>query len=320
MIGFQTSTWCSASCRLPARRWTDRCRAGGRCAGRGPPAFERLEPGEQPPVPYIMAVGGSTRSCRPQTVPATLFMPCSPSGRRVRRNKARPGPAPDSSIARVLVAVACWALSALGAAAQGGVESDRAALEAFYDATGGAGWTDSTNWKTSAPLGEWHGVTTDTAGRVTRLELQDNGLVGSIPPALGSLTNLLWLQLGSNALTGPIPDALGSLASLQLLFLYRNDLTGPLPAWEPDRASVAPRLRQRPDRADPGRPGEPGASAVAVRGRERVDRPGPGVVGEPGPPPAAGALPYRVDRSVAGSPGTAAGPRDAAPVLCLGVR
>ncbi len=129
------------------------------------------------------------------------------------------------------MAVACWALSALGAAAQGGVESDRAALEAFYDATGGAGWTDSTNWKTSAPLGEWHGVTTDTAGRVTRLELQDNGLVGSIPPALGSLTNLLWLQLGSNALTGPIPDALGSLASLQLLFLYRNDLTGPLPAW-----------------------------------------------------------------------------------------
>ena len=33
--------------------------------------------------------------------------------------------------------------------------SDRAALEALYDATGGASWTDGTNWKTSAPLGEW---------------------------------------------------------------------------------------------------------------------------------------------------------------------
>ncbi len=128
------------------------------------------------------------------------------------------------------MAVACWPLSAPGAVAQGGVESDRAALEALYDATGGAGWTESANWKTPAPLGEWRGVTTDTDGRVTQLYLQDNGLVGSIPPALGSLTNLLDLRLDFNALTGPIPDALGSLASLELLFLASNDLTGPIPA------------------------------------------------------------------------------------------
>ena len=44
---------------------------------------------------------------------------------------------------------------------QGSVESDRAALEALYDATSGPDWTDSTSWKTSAPLGEWYGVTTD---------------------------------------------------------------------------------------------------------------------------------------------------------------
>ena len=43
--------------------------------------------------------------------------------------------------------------------------SDRAALEALYDATAGGSWTDNTNWKTSAPLGAWYGVTTDASGR-----------------------------------------------------------------------------------------------------------------------------------------------------------
>ena len=52
---------------------------------------------------------------------------------------------------------------------------DRAVLEAFYDATGGASWTDSTNWKTSAPLGDWYGVTTDSSDRVTELRLPNNG-------------------------------------------------------------------------------------------------------------------------------------------------
>ena len=62
---------------------------------------------------------------------------------------------------------------------------DRAALEALYDATGGPGWTDSTNWKTSAPIGEWFGVSTDAAGRVTGLNLRGNDLTGSIPAELG---------------------------------------------------------------------------------------------------------------------------------------
>ena len=34
---------------------------------------------------------------------------------------------------------------------------DRAVLEALYDATDGASWTDDTSWKTSAPLDEWRG-------------------------------------------------------------------------------------------------------------------------------------------------------------------
>ena len=61
--------------------------------------------------------------------------------------------------------------------------TDRAVLEAFYDATGGAGWANSTNWKTA--LGEWYGVTTDSNGRVTQLDLGSNHLTGQIPPGRG---------------------------------------------------------------------------------------------------------------------------------------
>ena len=132
---------------------------------------------------------------------------------------------------------------------------DRATLEAFYDATGGTGWTNRTNWKTSAPLGEWFGVTTDGAGRVTELDLRLNGLSGPIPAALEGLANLellnlsgnrltgavpSWLgsmirlrrlDLGGNALTGPIPGALASLVDLEVLYLPGNELTGPIPEW-----------------------------------------------------------------------------------------
>ncbi len=110
------------------------------------------------------------------------------------------------------------------------LQEDRAVLEALYDATGGEGWTDSTNWKTSGPLDEWYGVTTDADGRVSRLDLGGNGLTGSIPVDLESLANLRRLELFSNNLTGPIPSELGSLASLETLDLGGNELTGPIPA------------------------------------------------------------------------------------------
>ena len=49
------------------------------------------------------------------------------------------------------------------------IASDRDALVAFYDATDGPNWRNSANWLTDAPIEEWHGVSTDSAGRVTGL-------------------------------------------------------------------------------------------------------------------------------------------------------
>ena len=126
----------------------------------------------------------------------------------------------------VAVAVALWAGLAAGAAAQGSAETDRVALGALYDATGGPGWADNANWKTSAPLVEWFGVSTDGDGRVRRLRLGGNGLTGTLPGALGDLARLEELSLWENRLTGSLPPSLGRLNNLRNLDISDNDLTG----------------------------------------------------------------------------------------------
>ncbi|SVD71095.1 uncharacterized protein METZ01_LOCUS423949, partial [marine metagenome] len=63
----------------------------------------------------------------------------------------------------------------------------------------------------------------------TRLYLSDNQLTGSIPPEIGSLTNLTRLYLFNNQLTGEIPFEIGDLTNLERLKLHTNQLTGSIP-------------------------------------------------------------------------------------------
>ena len=79
------------------------------------------------------------------------------------------------------------------------------------------------------PLGDWHGVSTDAAGRVVALEVSRNGLVGTIPTEIAQLSNLTRLWLDGNDLHGSIPDQLGNLSSLTHLVLSGNRLTGAIP-------------------------------------------------------------------------------------------
>ena len=107
---------------------------------------------------------------------------------------------------------------------------DRAALVAFYHATGGSNWRPfGSRWLEDGPLILWSGVATDGAGRVTELRLDWNRLSGEIPAELGSLANLERLSLESNDLRGRIPPELGNLASLEYLLLGSNRLTGEIP-------------------------------------------------------------------------------------------
>ena len=124
-------------------------------------------------------------------------------------------------------------ISAVAGSAQGTAQitvsnPDRAALVAFYEATGGRNWVNSENWLTEAPLRDWYGVTM-AGDRVRFLHLRENGLTGRIPPELGRLTRLGALYLDNNALTGPIPPELGRLTGLGALELRSNALTGPIP-------------------------------------------------------------------------------------------
>ena len=119
---------------------------------------------------------------------------------------------------------------ATSAQAQDGVATDKAALVALYNATDGANWTPNTNWTSDEALSSWHGVTTNSDGRVTALALNGNGLDGTLPTALGDLSELEQLDLQDNDLSGALPSELADLTNLTSLLLTESRaLTGALP-------------------------------------------------------------------------------------------
>lgn len=86
------------------------------------------------------------------------------------------------------------------------------------------------NWSAYRPIADWDGVVLTAGGRrVEQLRLEDRGLAGRIPAALGQLTGLRALDLGGNRLGGEIPEALGELTELRELRLDGNRLTGDVP-------------------------------------------------------------------------------------------
>ena len=89
------------------------------------------------------------------------------------------------------------------------------------------GMEGSLNWSDSTPITSWDGITAVSA--VTRVELNNRRLNGSIPPAFRHLTYLQVLDLGTNKLTGSIPGEFGELTGLTHLYLYENKLAGNIP-------------------------------------------------------------------------------------------
>ena len=78
-----------------------------------------------------------------------------------------------------------------------GLMVDCQALLAAKDALRGTG---SLNWGTDTTIADWDGLTTssDPSG-VTKLELSDHDLTGTIPPELGDLSELTHLDLSDNS-------------------------------------------------------------------------------------------------------------------------
>jgi len=105
-------------------------------------------------------------------------------------------------------------------------ETDSLALVALYNATDGSNWTNS--WDLSQPVGTWFGVDV-LNNKVVKIQLNNNNLIGKIPPEIGDLNSLVDLWLSNNQLSGSIPSTIGNLTNLSRLWLYDNQLNGNIP-------------------------------------------------------------------------------------------
>ncbi|KAK7849608.1 receptor protein kinase-like protein zar1 [Quercus suber] len=74
----------------------------------------------------------------------------------------------------------------------------------------------------------WHGVTC-RGDRVVSLSIPNRKLVGSLPAALGNLTELRHVNLRNNKLFGSLPPDLFHARELKTLVLSQNSLSGPIP-------------------------------------------------------------------------------------------
>jgi hypothetical protein len=98
------------------------------------------------------------------------------------------------------------------------------ALGALYTATGGASWTRNSGWTTAAAgtatnYCSFYNVTCG-GGNVLSVVLASNGLVGTMPADLASLTALTALTLSGNTLSGTVPASLLTQIAAVKLVLY----------------------------------------------------------------------------------------------------
>lgn len=143
-------------------------------------------------------------------------------------------------------------------AQEGDVPNDieRAALQAFYNSTNGAEWRENVRWEQedidNYPNSTLSGITIAN-GDITRLNINNFNLQGTLPQEINNLTQLQFLSITYNSgITGEVPDWsslvnltymhlnnlrfsddfpqwIGALTNLQSLYMIDTGLTGKLP-------------------------------------------------------------------------------------------
>ncbi|XP_057789134.1 LRR receptor-like serine/threonine-protein kinase ERECTA, partial [Salvia miltiorrhiza] len=90
------------------------------------------------------------------------------------------------------------------------------------------------NWTSGTSFCTWIGVTCDSRrSRVTKLNISDMGLEGSISQEIGNLSSLAYLDMSGNSFHGRLPKDICShnnLQRLKLLDLSSNKLQGDIPS------------------------------------------------------------------------------------------
>ena len=140
---------------------------------------------------------------------------------------SRPWGSGNKLMVRIREAPDCSTGAVTDTSANPGLARDCEILLVVMDTLRGTG---TLNWDVSSAMATWVGVTiAGSPSRVTRLELANEGLDGSIPEYLGRLLGLTHLDLSRNSLTGAIPAELGRLSNLEALRLSGNSLIGCIP-------------------------------------------------------------------------------------------
>ncbi|PJJ11140.1 hypothetical protein CLU83_4636 [Flavobacterium sp. 1] len=111
-------------------------------------------------------------------------------------------------------------------------QTERDALIAFYNSTGGANWTNHNGWDVTNPSSDvstWYGVVISN-GHVVSLNLERNNLKGTLSD-LNALTYLYSLNLNdnyNNFVGNAMPSWIGTMVGLKILSIRGYGFTGPM--------------------------------------------------------------------------------------------
>ncbi|XP_021657374.2 putative receptor-like protein kinase At3g47110 isoform X2 [Hevea brasiliensis] len=110
-------------------------------------------------------------------------------------------------------------------------QTDRLALVSFKNEIRRDPFGVLSSWNDSLHFCDWYGVSCSRRhpDRVTALNLNSQGLVGSLSPYIGNLSFLRYVSLQNNSFHGQIPQEIGRLRRLQYLTLSNNSFDGNIP-------------------------------------------------------------------------------------------
>lgn len=89
--------------------------------------------------------------------------------------------------------------------------------------------SNSNAWLTNGTECQWGGLGCNEENFVTRIEMEQNGVAGTLPYELSRIQTLQNLILEEGILTGTIPTQLSEIRSLEQIDLNFNLLQGPIP-------------------------------------------------------------------------------------------
>jgi len=105
--------------------------------------------------------------------------------------------------------------------------SDSLVLAEIFKSTSGVFWKEP--WDLDTSMDSWKGVEFNNEDCVESLTLNNNGLLGFLPPELEDLSAIKKISLSGNQLQGSVPRGIANLKTLESLILSNNEYSGSIP-------------------------------------------------------------------------------------------